>query len=78
MISRKYCWVIRRYNGSHPCTRATISQDHSKLDTNTIADAIKPVELLEKIQGIIPAKALLNTNGVYRLALRRGGSTLRL
>ncbi|XP_016178142.1 uncharacterized protein LOC107620506 [Arachis ipaensis] len=43
MISRKYCWVIRRYNGSHICTRATISQDHLKLDSNTIAKAIKPL-----------------------------------
>ncbi|XP_025637535.1 uncharacterized protein [Arachis hypogaea] len=43
MISRKYCWVIRRYNGSHTCTRATISQDLSKLDSNTIAKAIKPL-----------------------------------
>ncbi|RYQ82272.1 hypothetical protein Ahy_B10g100868 [Arachis hypogaea] len=43
MISRKYCWVIKRYNGSHTCTRATISQDHSKLDSNTIAEAIKPL-----------------------------------
>ncbi|XP_015957176.1 uncharacterized protein LOC107481411 [Arachis duranensis] len=43
MISRKRCWVIRRYNGSHTCTRSTISQDHSKLDSNTIAEAIKPL-----------------------------------
>ncbi|XP_015954252.1 uncharacterized protein LOC107478630 [Arachis duranensis] len=43
LMSRKYCWVIRRYNGSHTCTRATISQDHSKLDSNTIAEAIKPL-----------------------------------
>ncbi|RYR52810.1 hypothetical protein Ahy_A06g027678 [Arachis hypogaea] len=43
MISRKYCWVIRRYNGSHTCTRATILQDHSKLDSLTIAEAIKPL-----------------------------------
>ncbi|XP_072061991.1 uncharacterized protein [Arachis hypogaea] len=43
MISRKYCRVIRRYNGSHTCTRATISQDHSKLDSTTIAEAIKPL-----------------------------------
>ncbi|XP_020978010.1 uncharacterized protein LOC110271430 [Arachis ipaensis] len=43
MISRKYCWVIRRYNSSHTCTRATISQDHSKLDSNTIVEAIKPL-----------------------------------
>ncbi|RYR31792.1 hypothetical protein Ahy_B01g056703 [Arachis hypogaea] len=41
MISRKYCWIIRRYNGSHTCTRATISQDHSKLDSNTIAKDIR-------------------------------------
>ncbi|XP_025679105.1 uncharacterized protein [Arachis hypogaea] len=43
LISRKYCWVIRRYNGSHTCTRATISQDHAKLDSITIAEAIKPL-----------------------------------
>ncbi|XP_015943900.1 uncharacterized protein LOC107469023 [Arachis duranensis] len=43
MISRKYCWVVRRYNGIHTCTRATISQDHSKLDSTTIAEAIKPL-----------------------------------
>ncbi|XP_072086577.1 uncharacterized protein [Arachis hypogaea] len=43
LMRRKYCWEIRRYNGSHTCTRATISQDHSKLDSDTIADAIKPL-----------------------------------
>ncbi|XP_072066962.1 uncharacterized protein [Arachis hypogaea] len=43
MISRKHCWVIRRYNGSHTCTRATISQDHSKLDSVTIVEFIKPL-----------------------------------
>ncbi|RYQ89461.1 hypothetical protein Ahy_B09g096091 isoform B [Arachis hypogaea] len=43
MISRKHCWVVRRYNGSHTCTRSTISQDHSKLDSNTITEAIKPL-----------------------------------
>ncbi|XP_025634048.1 uncharacterized protein [Arachis hypogaea] len=43
MISRKYCWVVRRYNSSHTCTRATISQDHSKLDSTTTAEAIKPL-----------------------------------
>ncbi|RYR24804.1 hypothetical protein Ahy_B02g058351 [Arachis hypogaea] len=36
-MCKKYCWEIRRYNGSHTCPRATISQDHSKLDSNTIA-----------------------------------------
>ncbi|RYR03914.1 hypothetical protein Ahy_B06g083323 [Arachis hypogaea] len=43
MISRKYYWVVRMYNGSHTCTRATISQDHSKLDSITIAEATKPL-----------------------------------
>ncbi|RYR65767.1 hypothetical protein Ahy_A03g011692 [Arachis hypogaea] len=47
MISRKHCWVIRRYNGSHTCARATISQDHSKLDSITIAEAIKLNEAWE-------------------------------
>ncbi|XP_025680343.1 uncharacterized protein [Arachis hypogaea] len=42
-MSRKFCWEIRRYNGSHTCTRATISQDHSKLDSNTFTEAIKPL-----------------------------------
>ncbi|XP_015952502.1 uncharacterized protein LOC107477049 [Arachis duranensis] len=48
LMRRKYCWEIRRYNGSHTCTRATISQDHSKLDSDTIADAIKP--LIEAVE----------------------------
>ncbi|MED6157517.1 hypothetical protein PIB30_023903 [Stylosanthes scabra] len=25
LIKRKFCWVVRRYNGSHTCTRGTIS-----------------------------------------------------
>ncbi|RYR41659.1 hypothetical protein Ahy_A08g038069 [Arachis hypogaea] len=37
-----YYWVIRRYNGSYTCIRSTISQDHTKLDFGTIAEAIKP------------------------------------
>ncbi|RYQ99984.1 hypothetical protein Ahy_B07g088024 [Arachis hypogaea] len=48
MISRKYCWVIMRYNGSHTSTRATISQDHSKLDSNIIAEAINPTVLSDE------------------------------
>ncbi|KAL4288359.1 hypothetical protein AHAS_Ahas19G0278300 [Arachis hypogaea] len=43
LIKRQYCWVIRRYNGSHTCTQSTISQDHAKLDSDTIAEAIKPL-----------------------------------
>ncbi|RYR33330.1 hypothetical protein Ahy_A10g047906 [Arachis hypogaea] len=42
-MQKKYCWEMRRYNGSHTCTRSTISQDHSKLDSKTVAEAIKPL-----------------------------------
>ncbi|RYR10053.1 hypothetical protein Ahy_B05g078519 [Arachis hypogaea] len=42
-MQKKYCWEIRRYNGSHTCTRSTISQDHSKLDSKIVAEAIKPL-----------------------------------
>nr|XP_025680339.1 uncharacterized protein LOC112781623 [Arachis hypogaea] len=42
-MQKKYCWEIRRYNGSHTCTRSSISQDHSKLDSKTVAEAIKPL-----------------------------------
>ncbi|RYR08132.1 hypothetical protein Ahy_B05g075684 [Arachis hypogaea] len=43
LIRKKYCWEIRRYNGSHTCTRSTISQDHSKMDSKTVVEAIKPL-----------------------------------
>nr|XP_025627852.1 uncharacterized protein LOC112720974 [Arachis hypogaea] len=33
----------RRYNGKHTCTVGTISQDHAKLDSDTIAHAIRPL-----------------------------------
>ncbi|RYR22429.1 hypothetical protein Ahy_B03g067710 [Arachis hypogaea] len=41
LIRKKYCWEIRRYNGSHTCTKSTISQDHSKLDSKTVAEDIR-------------------------------------
>ncbi|RYR61484.1 hypothetical protein Ahy_A04g018662 [Arachis hypogaea] len=41
LIKRQYYWVIRRYNGSHTCIRSTISQDHAKLNSGTIVEAIK-------------------------------------
>ncbi|XP_016167821.2 uncharacterized protein LOC107610265 [Arachis ipaensis] len=72
MISRKYCWVIRRYNGSHTCTRATISQDHSKLDSNTIAEAIKPLVEAEpslKVKSVIAeVQSKFNYTVSYRKA----------
>ncbi|XP_057729998.1 uncharacterized protein LOC130945284 [Arachis stenosperma] len=43
LIRKKTCWEIRRYNGKHTCTMGTISQDHAKLDSDTIADAIRPL-----------------------------------
>ncbi|XP_052117548.1 uncharacterized protein LOC107487537 [Arachis duranensis] len=55
-MSRKYCWDIRRYNGSHTCTRATIFQDHSKLNSNTIVKAIK---LLVEVDPSIKVKSVI-------------------
>ncbi|XP_057759206.1 uncharacterized protein LOC130979700 [Arachis stenosperma] len=43
LIRRKGCWEIRRYNGRHTCTIGMISQDHSKLDSDTVAEAIRPL-----------------------------------
>ncbi|XP_052117570.1 uncharacterized protein LOC127747570 [Arachis duranensis] len=43
LIRKKACWEIRIYNGKHTCTMGTISQDHAKLDPDTIADAIRPL-----------------------------------
>ncbi|XP_015933132.1 uncharacterized protein LOC107459414 [Arachis duranensis] len=42
LIRKKGCWEIRRYNGRHTCTIETISQDHFKLDSDTVAEAIRP------------------------------------
>ncbi|RYR31809.1 hypothetical protein Ahy_B01g056728 [Arachis hypogaea] len=43
LIQKKACWEIRRYNGSHTCSMGTISQDHSKLDSDIVAEAMKPL-----------------------------------
>ncbi|RYQ96878.1 hypothetical protein Ahy_B08g092788 [Arachis hypogaea] len=52
-MCKKYCWEIKRYNGSYTCTRATISQDHSKLNFNTIAEAINPLFKAPYLQKLI-------------------------
>ncbi|RYR43394.1 hypothetical protein Ahy_A08g039807 [Arachis hypogaea] len=41
LIRKKGCWEIRRYNDRHMCTIETISQDHFKLDSDTVAEAIR-------------------------------------
>ncbi|XP_057745464.1 uncharacterized protein LOC130963357 [Arachis stenosperma] len=43
LIRKKGCWEIRRYNGRHTCTTGVISQDHSKLDLDTVVEAIRPL-----------------------------------
>ncbi|RYQ87981.1 hypothetical protein Ahy_B09g095459 isoform B [Arachis hypogaea] len=58
LIKRQYYWVIMSYNGSHTCIRSTIShdQDHVKLDSGTIAEAIKPLveaDLSLKVKSVI-------------------------
>ncbi|XP_057717803.1 uncharacterized protein LOC130932490 [Arachis stenosperma] len=41
LIQKKGCWEIRRYNDRHTYTMGTISQDHSKFDSDTVAEAIR-------------------------------------
>ncbi|RYR68863.1 hypothetical protein Ahy_A03g015357 [Arachis hypogaea] len=43
LIRKKGCWEIRRYNGRHTCTIGTISQDHSKLNSDIVVEAIRPL-----------------------------------
>ncbi|RYQ84022.1 hypothetical protein Ahy_B10g102914 [Arachis hypogaea] len=52
----KGCWEIRRYNGKRTCTMGTISQDHAKLDSDTIADAVK---LLVEADPSIKVKSII-------------------
>ncbi|RYR48601.1 hypothetical protein Ahy_A07g034642 isoform A [Arachis hypogaea] len=40
----------KRYNGRHTCTMRTIFQDHSKLDSDTVVEAIRP--LVETVSSI--------------------------
>ncbi|XP_025627808.1 uncharacterized protein [Arachis hypogaea] len=56
LIRKKACWEIRRYNGKHTYTVDTISQDHAKLDSDTIADAIRP---LVKVDPSIKVKSVI-------------------
>ncbi|RYR20577.1 hypothetical protein Ahy_B03g065753 [Arachis hypogaea] len=36
-------FYAKRYNGSHTCTRTRISQDHAKINSDMIAEVIKPL-----------------------------------
>ncbi|RYR15187.1 hypothetical protein Ahy_B04g071912 [Arachis hypogaea] len=71
IIRRKYYWVLRRYNGSHTCTRATIFQDHSKLDSNTIADAIKPLVEADSSIKMKSVIAKVQSNFNYTISYRK-------
>ncbi|RYR70129.1 hypothetical protein Ahy_A03g016642 [Arachis hypogaea] len=50
LIQKKGCWEIRRYNGRHTCTMGTISQDHSKLDSDIVTEAITPMRIEANIR----------------------------
>ncbi|RYR02197.1 hypothetical protein Ahy_B06g081016 isoform C [Arachis hypogaea] len=72
LIRKKACWEIRRYNGKHTCTVVTISQDHAKLDSDTIADVIRPLvesDLLIKVKSVIAeVQSRFNYTVSYRKA----------
>ncbi|RYR32735.1 hypothetical protein Ahy_A10g047264 [Arachis hypogaea] len=66
LIRKKGCWEIRRYNDKHTCTMGAISQDHVKLDSDTIANAIRP--LVEADPSINVKSILFNYTVSYRKA----------
>ncbi|RYR73664.1 hypothetical protein Ahy_A02g008106 [Arachis hypogaea] len=72
LIQKKVCWEIQRYNWRHTCSMGMISQDHSKLDLDTIAEAMKPlVESDPSIQAkttITGVQARFNYTISYRKA----------
>ncbi|XP_057740447.1 uncharacterized protein LOC130957615 [Arachis stenosperma] len=73
LIRKKDCWEIRRYNGRHTCTMGTISQDHSKLDSDTVADSILPLVETDpsiKVKSII---AEVQSRFNYTISYRRLG-----
>ncbi|RYR04595.1 hypothetical protein Ahy_B06g084369 [Arachis hypogaea] len=47
---------IRKYNGKYTCTMGMILQDHTKLDSDTIADAIR---LLVEADPLIKKKSII-------------------
>ncbi|KAL4275285.1 hypothetical protein AHAS_Ahas20G0091900 [Arachis hypogaea] len=56
LIQKKGCWEIERYNGRHTCSMGMISQDHSKLDLDSVAKAMRPLvesDISIKVKSII-------------------------
>ncbi|RYR34781.1 hypothetical protein Ahy_A10g049801 [Arachis hypogaea] len=51
-----FCWVIKRYNGSHTYTKSTINQNYAKVDSDTITKAIK---LLVEVDPSIKVKFVI-------------------
>ncbi|QHO04588.1 uncharacterized protein DS421_13g441480 [Arachis hypogaea] len=70
-MQKKYSWEIRRYNGSHTCTRSTISQDHSKLDSKTVAEAIKPLVEVDLSIKVKPVIAEVQSKFNYTISYRK-------
>ncbi|XP_020973114.1 uncharacterized protein LOC107633951 [Arachis ipaensis] len=72
LIQKKACWEIQRYNGRHTCSMGTISQDHSKLDSDTIVEDMKPLVESDpsiKVKSIIvEVQARFNYTISYRKA----------
>ncbi|XP_057725618.1 uncharacterized protein LOC130941217 [Arachis stenosperma] len=89
LIQKKACWEIQRYNGRHTCSMRTISQDHSKLDSNTIAEpmkslvefdpSIKVKSIIAKVQGLSCRRVVVELEGRAAAATpHRRSSTLLL
>ncbi|RYR36057.1 hypothetical protein Ahy_A10g051113 [Arachis hypogaea] len=78
LIRKKGCWEIRRYNGRHTCTTGVISQDHSKLDSDTVAEAIRPLRIEASMQqaGNIVVHRFDRRNEVFEVREMTSGKVL--
>ncbi|XP_015953770.1 uncharacterized protein LOC107478137 [Arachis duranensis] len=71
LIRKKDCWEIRIYNGRHTCTMGTISQDHSKLDSDTVTDSIMPLVETDPSINVKPIIAEVQSRFNYTINYRK-------
>ncbi|XP_016185321.1 uncharacterized protein LOC107626953 [Arachis ipaensis] len=71
LIRKKGCWKIRRYNGRHMCTMGVISQDHSKLDSDTVAEVIRPLVETDPSIKVKPIIAEVQSRFSYTISYRK-------
>ncbi|XP_072087355.1 uncharacterized protein [Arachis hypogaea] len=63
--------AVKEYNGSHTCIRSTISQDHAKLDSGPIAEAIKSLVEVDPFLKVKSVIAEVQSKFNYTISYRK-------